>query len=321
MKRRDFIAGLGGAMAWPLTARAQQATRQIGVLMGYAESDPEAKGWLSEFAQGLSELGWITGRNLRMDIRWEGDDRTHAKELVDVQPDVILTVTTPATAAVQRETQTIPIVFVIVSDPIGSGFVAGLPHPGGNLTGFMFQEPVMVAKMLELLTTIAPSVKRAAFMFNPDTAPYTESYYLPVFEATARSLKVAPIIAPVHNDADIERLIASLEGGGLVGGPDRFIQVHRAAIISLTARYSVPAVYAQPVIVRDGGLISYGPNFSDEFRRAVPYVDRILRGAKPSELPIQLPVKFVMDLNVRTAKALGLTIPPNLLAITDEVIE
>ena len=269
------------------------------------------------------------GRNLRMDIRWEPDSsidqmQIFAKELVNLQPDVILSSTTVATDALHRETRTIPVVFVIVSDPIGSGLVASLPRPGGNLTGFMFQEPIMVAKMLELLTEIAPGLKRAAIMFNPDTAPYTESYYLPPFEDTARALKVAPIIAPVQNDTEIERLVASLgrePGSGLIGAPDRFIQIHRAPIITAAARHSIPAIYSHPVLVKDGGLLSYGTDYSDEFRRSAPYVDRILRGANPAELPVQLPTKFEMVVNLKTAKALGLPVPSSILLRADEVIE
>src|SRR5215471_3429603 len=329
--RREFITLLGGSAAWPLAARAQQGerVRRIGVLMGFADNDPEARLWITRFTQGLSELGWIVGRNLQMDIRWDADSSTDqsqifAKELVSLQPDVILSSTTPATAALHRETRTIPVVFVIVSDPLGSGLVASLPRPGGNLTGFMFQEPTMTAKMLELLTEIAPGVKRAAMMFNPDTAPYFESYYLPPFEEAARMLKVVPISAPVHNDAEIESFVASLgrePGSGLIGGPDRFIEIRRAPIIAAAARHSIPAIYSYAVHVREGGLLSYGADYSDEFRRAAPYVDRILRGAKPADLPVQLPVKFVMMLNLKTAKALGIEVPLFFQQRADEVIE
>ena len=331
MKRREFITLLGSAAAWPVVARAQQGerVRRIGVLMGFADNDPEARLWIARFTQELSELGWIVGRNLQMDIRWDADSsidqrQIFAKELVSLQPDVILSSTTPATAAIHRETRAIPVVFVIVSDPIGSGLVASLPRPGGNLTGFLFQEPTMAAKMLELLTEIAPGVKRAAIMFNPDTAPYFESYYVPPFENAARVLKVAPISAPVHNDAEIERFVASLghePGSGLIGGPDRFIQIHRAPIIAAAARHSIPAIYSYAVHVREGGLLSYGTDYSDEFRRAAPYVDRILRGAKPADLPVQLPVKFVMMLNLKTAKALGIEVPLFFQQRADEVIE
>jgi putative tryptophan/tyrosine transport system substrate-binding protein len=334
MRRREFMTLLGSAaVAWPLAAaRAQQPdrVRRIGVLLALAEDDPEAKALLSEFTQGLSELGWVEGRNLRMDVRWASGStdlmHTFAKELVALQPDVILANTTPVTAALKRETQTIQIVFTIVSDPVGSGFVENLARPGGNLTGFMFQDASVVGKLLELLTEIAPNVKRAALMFNPDTAPYMESYYVPVFEAAARTLKVAPILAPVHNDAEIEAVIGSLArapGGGLIAAPDQFVIMnHRASIISAAARYNVPAVYATGrFLVKDGGLLSYGADYSDQFRRSADYVDRILRGAKVADLPVQLPVKFAMAVNAKTAKALGLTVPPSILLRADEVIE
>ena len=242
MRRRDFITVVGGAaVSWPLAVRAQQPERmrRIGVLMPFAENDPDAMAQLSGFLQGLSQLGWTDGRNVRMDLRWAvgSVDRTRmfAKELVDLQPDVILAHSTPATAALQRETRTIPIVFAVVSDPVGVGFVASLQRPGGNLTGFIHMEASLGGKWLELLTEIAPGVKRATIMFNPDTAPYARSYYLPSFEAAARSLKMAPIVAPVHSEAEIETVITSLgrePGGGLVVLPDTFSQVHRAAHIA-----------------------------------------------------------------------------------------
>jgi putative ABC transport system substrate-binding protein len=332
MRRREFITLLGGAAAaaWPPVARAQQPDRmrRIGVLMPTAESDPEAKARLSGFTQGLAESGWTDGRNLRMDVRWAAGNvdlmRTFAKELVDLRPEMILAATTPATAAVQRETRTIPIVFVSVSDPVGEGFVERLPRPGGNLTGFISEEASMAAKWLELLTEIAPTVKRAAIMFNPDTAPGGGSYYLPAFEAAARSLKVAAIAAPVHSDAEIEMVITSLGrelGGGVVVSTDAFMIVHRAPVILLAARYNVPAVYQTSVFARDGGLLSYGPDRVDMIRRSASYVDRILRGAKPADLPVQLPVKFEMFLNAKTAKTLGLAVPPSILLRADEVIE
>jgi putative ABC transport system substrate-binding protein len=247
-----------------------------------------------------------------------------AKELVDLQPEVILASTTPVTAALQRETRTIPIVFAGVTDPVGDGFVAGLPRPGGNITGFMDEEAAMAGKSLQLLTEIAPGVKRAAIMFNPDTAPGGGSYFLPSFESASQSLKVAPIVAPVHSDAEIETVITSLgreSGGCLVIQPDAFMIVHRAPVILLAARNNVPAVYPRSTYVRDGGLLSYGPDGVDYFRRAALYVDRILRGAKPAELPVQLPVKFEMAINLKTAKALGLTVPQSILLRADEVIE
>jgi putative tryptophan/tyrosine transport system substrate-binding protein len=328
MKRREFIVGLGGAAAWPLTVRAQQdeRVRRIGVLMTYDESDPLAKSGLPAFTQSLADLGWVVGRNVRMDIRYAGADisriRALARELVSLQPDIILAYATPATIALQRETRTIPIVFVNVTDPIASGFVASLNRPGGNITGFGFLEASMGGKWLGLLSEIAPSLKRVAIMFNPDTAP--ASLYFPSFEAAARSLKVVPIITPVHGDAEIETAIIALgrePRGGLVVMADVFMFAHHAPIISAAARNKVPAVYWQSDFARGGGLLSYGIDLVDNWRRVAPYVDRILRGAKPGDLPVQFPDKFEMAVNLQTAKALGLTIPPSLLAIADEVIE
>jgi putative ABC transport system substrate-binding protein len=330
VKRRQFIAGLGSAAAWPLAARAQQTerVRRVGVLLGADETDPQRRAWLSAFTQGLAELGWTNGRNLRIDVRWAGDNidriRTFAKELADQQPDVIFSHTTPVTAALQRQTRTIPIVFVFVGDPVGEGFVAGLPRPGGNITGFIPQEAAMAGKWLELLTEIAPGVKRAAAMFNPDTEPFVRRYFLPSFEAAAHSLKVAPITASVRNDAEIEQVMTSLgrePRGGIVLMPDAFVQVHRATIISLAARYNVPAVYQLSLFVREGGLVSYGTDGADLFRRAASYVDRILRGTKAADLPVQLPVKFEMAVNAKTAKTLGLIVPQSILLRADEVIE
>ena len=331
MKRREFITLLSGAAAaWPITARSQQVegVRRIGVLMGADEDDPQRTGWLSAFTQGLAELGWTNGRNLRMDVRWAGENvdrmRMFAKELVDLQPDVIFSHTTPVTAALQRQTRTIPIVFTFVGDPVGEGFVAGLPRPGGNITGFIPQEASMAGKWLELLTQITPGVNRVAAMFNPDTEPFVIRHFLPLFEAAARSLKVAPIVAPVRSEAEIEQVMTSLgrePGGGFVVMPDAFVQVHRATIISLAARYNVPGVYQLSLFAREGGLLSYGPDGSDVFRRAAPYVDRILRGEKPADLPIQLPVKMEMVVNLKAAKALGLAVPSSILLRADEVIE
>jgi putative ABC transport system substrate-binding protein len=296
--------------------------------MALAETDREAQGQLFAFTQGLAELGWIAGRNIQMDIRWAAGstDRAHvyAKELVDLRPDAIFADSTPQAAALHREARTIPIVFVLVSDPVGEGFVASLPHPGGNMTGFIPQETGMAGKLLQLLADVAPNVKRAAAMFNPDTAPYVERYYLREFEAAAATLKVAPISAPVHDDAEIQTVISSLgrePGSGLVVMPGVFMNVHRATAISLAARFNLPAVYSSLDYSKDGGLLSYGPSLNDIFRRAASYVDRILRGAKPSELPVQLPVKFEMAVNAKTAKALGLTVPQSILLRADEVIE
>jgi putative tryptophan/tyrosine transport system substrate-binding protein len=331
MRRRDFIKGIaGGAVAWPLAARGQQASgmRRVGVLMGYAENDPEAKVFFAGFTQRLAELGWVEGRNLRMDVRWAPGSvdrmRTFARELVELQPEVFLANSTPVTAALQRETRTIPIVFAVASDPVGSGFAASLARPGGNITGFSIAEPSLPGKWIELLSEITPGLQRAAMMFNPDTAAYVSSYYLPSFEAAAQSRKVAPSTARVRSDAEIETVITSLgrePGGGLLVMPDNFMEIHRAQIISLVARNNVPAVYQLPVNVRDGGLLSYGADFADVFRRAAPYVDRVLRGTMPSELPVQMPTKYILAINAKTAKALGLAVPQTLLVRADEVIE
>jgi putative ABC transport system substrate-binding protein len=263
-----------------------------------------------------------------MEVRWAAGNtglmRIFAKELVDLRPEMILVNTTPATAALQRETRTIPIVFASVSDPVGDGFVANLPRPGGNITGFISQEASMSGKWLELLTEVAPGVKRVAIMFSPDTAPYVRSYFQPSFEAAARSLKVEPIIAPTDSDAEIETVMNSLgrePGSGLVVMTNAFVNAHRAPIILAAARNNVPAVYPVSFFARDGGLLSYGPDPVDIFHRAAAYVDRILSGEKPADLPVQLPIKFVMALNAKTAKALGLMVPQSILLRADEVIE
>jgi len=332
VKRRDFITLVGGAAAvWPVAARAKQAERmrRIGVLMSVEENDPEGETELSQFTQGLAESGWNDGRNLRMEVRWGGGDvnrtRTFAKELVALQPDVILAQGTPGTTALQRETRTIPIVFVIVADPVGPGFVASLPRPGGNITGFINSESVIGAKMLELLTEIAPGLKRVAMIFNPDTAPGRGTYYFRDFEAAARSSKLEPIAADARSDAEIETVVTSLGGeprGGLVVTPDYFMFNHSEQITSQAARNNVPTVYPwRSVVARQDGLLSYGPDLVDIVRRSAPYIDKILRGAKPADLPVQVPVKFEMAVNAKTAKVLGLTVPPSILLRADEVIE
>ena len=330
MRRRKFITFLGGAAVWPLAAHAQQGerVRRIGVLMAFDDNDSRAKVWLARFIQGLSELGWTAGRNLQMDVRWAGDDvermRMFAKELVNLQPDVILAFGTPVTAALKRETRTIPIVFAIVSDPVGEGFVASLSRPGGNITGFHNSEASIGGKWLELLKEVAPGISRAAMIFNPDTAPGHGKYYMPDFEATARSLKVEPISAPVRSLAELETVITALgrePGSGFVAMADFFLFINREATISLAARNNVPAVYPWSDVVMAGGLLSYGPDLEDIVRRAAPYVDRILHGANPTELPVQVPTKFELAINLKTAKALGLTVPRSMLLSADEVIE
>jgi putative tryptophan/tyrosine transport system substrate-binding protein len=329
MRRRQFIAGVAAASAVvPLSVRAQQGdrVRRIGVVMGGDENDPEGKLRYSAFTQALADLGWTEGRNLRIDLRWGGADsnriRALAQELVGSQPDIILANSAAVTVALQRETLTIPIVFANVGDPVASGLVARLDRPGGNITGFTNLEATLGGKWLELLSEMAPKLKRAAYMFNPDTAP--ASAYMLSLETAARSLKVVPIMAPVHSDEEIEAAITALgrePGGGLVVMPDLFTLVHRAPIISAAARNNVPAVYIQSDFARDGGLLSYGVAPVDIFRRAASYVDRILRGAKPGDLPVQFPAKYEMVVNLKTAKALGVTVPQSILLSADEVIE
>jgi putative ABC transport system substrate-binding protein len=328
MRRREFITLLGGAAAWPMAVRAQQGehVRRVGVLMAGAENDPLAKPRVSAFTQALADLGWTDGRNMRIDLRWAGGDinriRALAAELVSLQPDIVVANGTPETVALQRETRSIPLVFANVSDPVASGIVSRLDRPSGNITGFASMEASLGDKWLELLSEIAPGLKRAAIMFNPDTSP--ASTFILSLETTARSLKVVPIIAPVHSDVEIETAIAALgrePGGGLVVLPDAFTTLHRAPIILAAARNNVPAVSFNAVFARDGGLLTYGVDQVDTWRRAATYVDRILRGAKPAELPVQFPTKFEMVINLKTAKALGLDIPPSLLATADEVIE
>jgi putative ABC transport system substrate-binding protein len=326
--RREFIAGLGGAAAWPLVARAQQSggVAKVGLLMYGGEGDADLRTRLAAFMQSLADLGWTEGRNLRVDVRWSAANaelvRTYANELIALQPDVLVATSTVVTAAFQRETRTIPVVFVGISDPVGSGFVANLARPGGNLTGFVNIEAEMGGKWLELLKEMAPSIKRVALMYSPDTA--TGAYYMPSLDAAARSFAVTPIATPVRSDGEIETAINSLGGelqGGLILPPDGFTSAHRAPISALALRNKVPSVAAIAILPRAGALLSYGPDSSDIYARSASYVDRILHGAKSAELPVQLPVKFQMTLNLKTAKALGLTVPQSVLLRADEVIE
>jgi putative tryptophan/tyrosine transport system substrate-binding protein len=331
MHRRQFIVALAGTVtgAHSLALRAasaQQASkvRRIGVLMGSAESDSAA--FLPAFVEELARLGWTDGRNLRIELRWGAGDvdriSTFARELVQLRPDAILCSGTPATAALHRETSTIPIVFAIVSDPVGSGLVAGLPRPGGNITGFTNIEAATGGKWLSLLKEVAPSIKRAAFMFNPETVRGLGEHFLASFEASAGSLGVEPVAMPVRSDAEIEIAIAALgvEQAGLVEFGS-FLAAHMGTVIASAARHNVPAIYENALFASRGGLIGYGASFTDMFRRAAGYVDRILRGEKPADLPVQTPTKFEMVINLKTAKALDLNVPPSLLATADEVIE
>jgi putative ABC transport system substrate-binding protein len=328
MRRRDFITLLGGAAAWPFAAWAQrERVRRIGVLMGWSGSDPEYAPRLAAFFQVLAQLGWTEGRNLQTDIRWTNGEvdraRTFAKELVELQPDVILAGATPVTAALQRATRTIPIVFAVVSDPVGAGFVASLARPGGNITGFINIEATMGGKWVELLKEMAPQIGRVAIMFNPDTAPGGGTYFRGSFDVAARSLGLEPIAASVRSDSGIEAAIASLGHGqgGLVAATDSFLSVHRRTIIAAASNNHVPTIFADVLVPREGALIAYGTNNADMFRRSANYVDRILRGAKAGDLPVQLPTKFDLSINLKTAKALGLDVPASLQQLADEVIE
>jgi len=329
IKRREFITLLGGAaVAWPVVARAQQpdGMRRIGVLIGFAEDDPEAKARLAAFRQGLEKRGWSEGRNVRIDYRYApagAQAQVLAKELVALQPDVILAHSTPVTAALQRESRTIPIVFAVVADPLGSGFIASLPQPGGNITGVAQYEASVTGKWLAMLKEIAPSLVRAAFVANPKTATYYD-FYLRAGEALASSLGIELVLTLVENAADIERAIESfarVPNGGLVLIPDISTAVHRNLIIALAARHRLPAVYWDRSLVAAGGLMSYGNDLVDSVRQAASYVDRILRGDKPADLPVQAATKFETAVNLKTAKALGLTVPPGLLVAADELIE
>ena len=324
MKRREFITLLGGtAAAWPLLARAQQAGKlpTIGVLAGY--DDPNMKA----FQQELERLGWADGRNVHVEYRYAPAGtqvQALAKELVALQPEVIFAQSRPVVAALRAESDTIPIVFTAVIDPIGAGFITSLARPGGNITGFMVYEPSVVSKWLAMLKEIAPQLSRAALVCNPKTAVYYD-YLLRAAEAVAPALGIELVPGRVENAAaDIERAIAAIAGvpnGGMVVLPDSTTSVHRELITALAARYRLPAVYNNRFFVDAGGLMSYGVVWVDEYRQAASYVDRILRGAKPADLPVQAPTRYETTLNLRTAKALGLTVPDKLLVAADEVIE
>ena len=331
MRRREFLGVLGSAAtAWPLVARAQQPDRmrRIGVLMAHAETDPEFQDYLAAFREELRKFGWMEGRNIQIDARWGALDNAEvrersANELISLQPDVILSQNTPPTATMLQQTRTIPVIFVIVADPVGSGFVASLARPGSNATGFIVMEPTIASKWLELLKEIAPSVKRAAFLFNPATTPFADIYLNP-FKAAAPTLGVEAITAPVHNPSDLESVFAAQAhalNGGLIVMPDGFLNVHRAEIVSLAARYGVPTVYPWRFFPEIGGLLSYGNEQRDSFRLAATYVDRILKGEKPADLPVQAPVKFELVINMKAAKALGLDVPPHLQQRADKLIE
>ena len=329
IRRRKFLATLlGGAAAWPLAARAQQGerVRRIGLLMGVAD-DREGQARVTALKQGLQELGWTDGRNIQIETRFGGADtgriRAHAAELVALAPDVIVTHTTPVIRALRQATSSIPIVVAAVNDPVEQGFVSSLAHPGGNITGFTFIDFQMVGKWLEMLKEAAPGVSRAVLMFNPDMSP--QYYlYLRAFEAVPRSIAAELTASPVRDTGEVEAAFAKLgrePGDGLIVAPDAFTIVHHQLFIRLAQQHRVPAVHPNRSHVVQGALMSYGPDPYEMFRRSASYVDRILKGAKPADLPVQQPTKFELSINLKTAKTLGLQIPDKLLALADEVIE
>jgi ABC-type uncharacterized transport system substrate-binding protein len=330
IKRREFITLLGGgAAAWPLAARAQQpAMRRIGVLMNLAADDPEGQGRVTAFVQALQQLGWIEGRNMRIDYRWAHAGRDvdlfhkYAPELVALAPDVILASGFPSMAALQPITRSVPVVFVLVADPVGAGFVESLARPGGNITGFALYEFSISAKWLELLKRIAPHVTRAGIIRDPTLTAGTAMFG--AIQAVAPSLGVDVRPIDVRDASEIERAVTAFarsSNGGLIVIPSPFAPLHRNLIVALAARYNLPTVYYERYLVSAGGLVSYGPDFFDEYRRAAGYINRVLKGEKPADLPVQAPTKYKTVINLKTAKALGLEIPPTVLTIADEVIE
>ena len=332
MKRREFIALVGGATAaLPFSADAQQRerVRRIGVLMAFAESDPAAQSQIAAFRNALAKLGWTEGRNLRIELRWGAGDADRisafAKELVELRPEAIVGQTTPVTAALARETRTIPVVFAVVSDPIGSGFAESFAHPGGNVTGFTTNEPAVGGKWMELLKEIAPGTARVGLLFNPATA-VAPQLFISSIEAAASRLAVRVSVAHVHTKDEIEGVITAYArnpGGSLVVMPDAFFfnVPTRDLIITSAARNGVPTVYFDRLFVESGGLIAYGADFSEELRQAAGYIDRILKGAKVTDLPIQQPTKYELVVNLKSAKSLGLDVPDKLLAVADQVFE
>jgi putative ABC transport system substrate-binding protein len=331
MNRRRFLHTMGASfVAAPLAAEAQQTDRirRIGLLIPFAESDVEAQARIAAFRETLRTLGWNEGENVRSEYRWAAQDaariRAFAKELVELQPDVIFARTTPVTATLLKETRTIPIVFTVVSDPVGDRLVASLARPGGNVTGFTNVDASLGGKWLQLLKEIAPRIRRVAFMFDPKMAPGGGAYYRRLIEGAAPSIGIQVIAAVVHDADDIKRSIDSFtreSNGGLIVLPDVTTVTHRRETISLAAHHRLPAIYPTDYFAKDGGLMSYGADYLDLYRKAASYVDRILRGAKPSELPVQGPIKFQLVINLKTAKAIGLTIPPSLLVQAERVIE
>ena len=330
MQRREFITLLGAStFAWPLAARAQQATgvRRVAFLHPYPENDAEVLARVIAFREGLESLGWTENRNIRIEHRYSGGDlgriRAYATELVHSAPGLIVGSGTPIAAALKEATSTIPIVFNLVNDPVGQGFVASLSRPGGNITGFTFIDFPLIGKWLEMIKEIAPGVRHIALMFNPDTTPFYPAF-LHELEAANKSLAVELSASPVHDEAEVEAAITALArepGGGLIAAPDAFINNHRRAIMTLTEQHRLPAIYGFRQFAREGALISYGPDSGDIVRRSAGYVDRILKGERPADLPVQAPTKYELVINLKTAKALGIDVPLHLQQIADEVIE
>jgi putative ABC transport system substrate-binding protein len=331
IKRREFISLLGGAAAgaWSVATSAQQSVRKrrIGVLMAISESDPEAKARVKAFEQGLQDLGWVKEQNLLIEYRWIGTDiaqtQSHATELVRSAPELIIGNSTPVLAALRQETRTIPLVFVQVIDPVSRGFVATLARPGGNITGFTNFEFPMGSKWVEILKEIAPTIASVAAIYNPKSAPYGEEFFRRI-KAAASSLTTEAIDASVQQPADLRRTIAEVAAkpyGGLIVIPDAFTTVHRDLIVELAAQHRLPAIYPFRYFAASGGLVSYGVDSLDIFRRSASYVDRILKGESPSELPVQAPTKFELVINLKTAKSFTAAVPDRLLALADEVIE
>jgi putative tryptophan/tyrosine transport system substrate-binding protein len=330
MQRREFITLLGGAAAaWPLSVRAQQPgpMRRVSVLMSLPDGDPAAQPEITGLTSGLRELGWVEGRNIHVDYRWPGADveraRVLAKEAIALKPDVLVARSTPAALALKAETKTVPIVFVSIAEPVLSGLVEGLARPGGNVTGFTNFEGSIGGKLLELLKGVSPTLKRAAIMYNPNTAPFAEAY-LRSAEAGAAALAVELRSSPVQSDTEIEAVLAVVArepGGGLVGIPDTFLQERRDLILALLARHRLPAIFGTRIWGRTAALMVYSVDTADLMRRAASYVDRILKGTHPADLPVQQPSKYELSINLKTAKALNLDISTNMLALADEVIE
>jgi putative tryptophan/tyrosine transport system substrate-binding protein len=328
VKRREFITVLGGAAAWPRAGHAQQPerVRHVGVLNPSRENDPLAQARVTAFVQALGRFGWVEGKNIRIDYRFAASDptlfKTYAAELVGLSPDVVLANSSSAVAALRQQTRTIPVVFTPVADPVGQGFVQSLARPGGNLTGFTTNDAELMGKWLQLLKEVAPSVTRVAVIFNPDTLPFAPSFNREI-EAAAPSLGMTVRLAPVHDDAGIEAAIATHArepGGGLLILAEAFSVTHRDVIIAAASRHGLPLI-GQPELTRAGGLMSYWLDIVDGYAQAASYVDRILKGASPADLPVQQPTKYSLIINLKTAKVLGLTITPGILDLADEVIE